>query len=52
MLSNTIEGWNEHLNDRLECLADIPRDIGCFLIPMRVEMNISLVQAYLVQGSL
>ena len=22
MLSNTIEGWNEHLNDGLECLAD------------------------------
>ena len=25
MLSNTIEGWNEHLNDGLVCLADIPR---------------------------
>ena len=31
MLSNTIEGWNEHLNDGLECLTDIPRDVGCFL---------------------
>ena len=40
MLSNTIEGWNDHLNDGLECLADIPRDVGCFLLPMRVEMNI------------
>ena len=44
MLSNTIEGWNEHLNnDGLECLADIPRDVGCFLTPMRVEMNISMI---------
>ena len=40
MLSNTIEGWNEHFNDGLECFADIPRDIGCFLLPMRIEMNI------------
>ena len=40
MLSNTIEGWNEHLN---ECLADIPRDVGCFLIPLRVGMNISIM---------
>ena len=43
MLSNTIEGWNEHLNDGLECLPDIPRDvyiIGCIL---RVGMNISMM---------
>ena len=46
MLSNTIEGWNEHLNDGLECLADIPRDVGCFLLPMRVEMNISKINMY------
>ena len=43
MLSNTIEGWNEHLNHGLECLADIPRDVGCFLIPLRVGMNISMM---------
>ena len=31
MLSNTIEGWNEHLNDGLECLADTLLKIkGCF----------------------
>ena len=46
MLSNTIESWNEHLNDGLECFADIPRDIGCFLLPMRVEMNISKINMY------
>ena len=50
MLSNTIEGWNEHLNDGLECLADIPRDVGCFLIPMRVEMNISMINNYVCVG--
>ena len=33
MLSNTIEGWNEHLNDGLECLADIPRDVVTFYYP-------------------
>ena len=43
MLFNTIEGRNEHLNDGLECFADIPRDIGCFLLPMRVEMNIAKI---------
>ena len=45
MLSITIEDWNEHLmiNDVLECLADIPRDVGCFLIPSRVGMNISMM---------
>ena len=43
MLSVTHEGWNEHLNDGLECFADIPRDIGCFLLPMRVKMNISKI---------
>ena len=37
------KGWNEHLNDGLECLADIPRDVGCFLIPLRVGMNISMM---------
>ena len=26
MLSDIVEGWNEHLNDGLECLADIPRE--------------------------
>ena len=41
MLSNIIEGWNEHLNDGLGYFADIPRDIGCFLI--RVGMNISMM---------
>ena len=44
MLSNTIEG------DGLECLADIPRDIGCFLIPLRVEMNISMSNNYVCVG--
>ena len=39
MLSDIVEGWNEHLNDGLECLADIPRDVGCFSIPLRVGMN-------------
>ena len=43
MLFNTIDGWNEHLNDGLECFADIPRDIGCFLLPMRVGMNIAKI---------
>ena len=43
MLSNTIEGWDEHLNDGLECLTDIPRDVGFFLIPLRVRMNISMM---------
>ena len=43
VLFNTIEGLNEHLNDGLECLADIPRDVGCFLIPLRVGMNISMM---------
>ena len=44
MLSVIVEGWNEHLNDGLECLADIPsRDVGCFLIPLRVGMNISMM---------
>ena len=46
MLSNTIEGWNGYLNDGLECFTDIPRDIGCFLLPMRVEMNISKINVY------
>ena len=46
MLSNTIEGWNKHLNDGLECFADIPRDIECFLLPMRVEMNISKINMH------
>ena len=42
VLSGTIEVWNEHINDGLEYLADIltdvyrvadiPRDVGCFLI--------------------
>ena len=41
MLSDIVEGWNEHVNDGLECLADIPRDVGCFL--MRVGMNISMM---------
>ena len=27
----------------IECLADIPRDIGCFLKPFRVGMNISMM---------
>ena len=43
VLSVIVEGWNEHLNDGLECFANIPRDIGCFLLPMRVEMNISKI---------
>ena len=43
MLSDIVEGWNEHLNDGLECLADIPRDVGCFSIPLRVGMNISMM---------
>ena len=43
VLSDIVEGWNEHLNDGLECLADVPRDVGCFLLPMRVEMNISKI---------
>ena len=43
MLSIANEGWNEHLNDGLECFADIPRDIGYFLLPMRVGMNISKI---------
>ena len=42
MLSNTIEGWNENLNDGLECITDIPRDVECFHV-MRVEMNISMM---------
>ena len=41
-----FKGWNEHLNDGLECLADIPRDVGCFLLPIRVEMNISKINVY------
>ena len=40
------EGWNEHLNDGLEYLADIPRDVGCFLLPMRVGMNIAKINMY------
>ena len=43
MLSVIVEGWNEHLNDGLECLADIPRDVGCFLMSLRVGMNISMM---------
>ena len=43
MLSVIVEGWNEHLNDGLECFADIPRDVGCFLLPMRVGTNISMM---------
>ena len=41
MLSDIVEGWT--LNDGLECLSDIPRDVGCFLIPLRVGMNISMM---------
>ena len=26
VLSVIVEGWNEHLNDGLECFANIPRD--------------------------
>ena len=43
MLSNTIEGWNGYLNDGLECFTDIPRDAGCFLLPLRVGMDISMM---------
>ena len=50
MLSNTIEGWNEHFNDGLECLADIPRHVGCFLLPMSVEMDISKMNIYVCVG--
>ena len=31
VLSGTIEIWNEHLNDGLECLADTLRDVVCML---------------------
>ena len=43
MLSDFYEGWNQHLNEGLECLADSPREVGCFLLPMRVGMNISKI---------
>ena len=43
MLSVIVEGWDEHLNDGLECLTDIPRDAGCFLLPLRVGMDISMM---------
>ena len=46
VLFDIVEGWNEYLNDVLEFLADIPRDVGCFLIPMRVGMNISKMNMY------
>ena len=37
MLSDIVEDWNEHLNYGLECLADIPRDVGCFLMRVLVH---------------
>ena len=39
-----FKSWNEHLNDGLECVADIARDVGYFLIPLRVGMNISMME--------
>ena len=47
MLSDFYEGWNEHLNDGLECLADSPRDCRVLLIPSRhismMDWSISLI---------
>ena len=43
MLSDIVEGWNEHLNDGLQCLTDSPREVGCFLTLLRVGMNISMM---------
>ena len=43
MLSDFYEGWNEHLNDGLECLADSPRDCRVLLIPSRLGTNISMM---------
>ena len=43
MLSDIVVGWNEHLNDGIVCFADIPRDVECFLISLRVGMNISMM---------